>query len=351
MGVGIGMAWQGCGAWSLIGAQLAQAALLTILAYAATRHPLQPLFHWPTYRPLVRYGGWSSVISFCEYITGELDKLSISRLWGVAAVGLYSRGWMLIGLPIYTLSSGVARVALPAFSQVQHDIPRLRAAYLRSLRLMGAIMPPICLGAAVAAPEIVNVMLGAKWLAVVPVFRLVCGVFALSTLNMFAATVADATATLTRKFWLTLAHAAILLGLFALLRPLGLIGVGVGVLLAEGLRTLFYMLLMRRILAVPLPALLSCYVPALLLSAGVAGSIGLVAWALRPAAVPLLFGAELAAGALSLGLLLLVLPLPALQAEIATQLCHLWPASQPWLQRWLRHSPAAASAVPAAAAA
>jgi lipopolysaccharide exporter len=341
-GVGIGMAWRGYGVWSLIGAQMAQATVLTILAYAATRHPVQLLFDWPTYRPLVRYGGWSSVISFCEYMTGELDKLSISRLWGAAAVGLYSRGWMLIGLPIYTLSSSVARVALPAFSQVQDDIPRLRAAYLRSLRLMGAAIPPICLGAAVAAPEIVAVMLGPKWMSVVPVFRLVCGVFALSMLNMFAATVADATATLARKFWLTLAHAGALLGLFALLRPLGLIGIGLGVLLAEVLRTIFYLFLMKRVLAVSPLAVLSCYVPAALLSAGVAGSIGATAWALRTAAMPLpiVFAGELLAGALALGGLLLLLPLPILQAEIATQLGHLRPGSQLWLQRWLRrHEP------------
>ncbi|RTQ48949.1 lipopolysaccharide biosynthesis protein [Hymenobacter gummosus] len=337
-GVGIVLAWRGYGVWSLVGAQLAQAAVLMVLAYGSTRHAVKPLFHWPTYKPLVHYGGWSSVISFCEYMTGELDKLSISRLWGAAAVGLYSRAWMLIGLPIYTLSSSVARVALPSFSQVQHDRPRLRAAYLRSLVLIGSVIPPLCLGAAAAAPEIVRVMLGDKWLEAVPVFRLVCGVFALSMMNMFAATVADATATLTRKFWLTLAHAGALLGLFALLRGFGLIGVAAGVLLGELLRTVFYILLMRRVLDVAPIKVLACYGPALVLSLGVASSIAAVAWLGHEAGwpLPLAFGAEVLAGAVSLAGLAVLLPLRQLQLEVAQHLGHLAVPGTAGLQSWLR---------------
>ncbi|GAB3823445.1 lipopolysaccharide biosynthesis protein [Hymenobacter jeollabukensis] len=337
-GVGIVLAWRGYGVWSLVGAQLAQAAVLMVLAYAATRHSIRPLFDWATYRPLVHYGGWSSVISFCEYMTGELDKLSISRLWGAAAVGLYSRAWMLIGLPIYTLSSSVARVALPSFSQVQHDRPRLRAAYLRSLVLIGSVIPPICLGAAAAAPEVVRVMLGAKWLEAVPVFRLVCGVFALSMMNMFAATVADATATLSRKFWLTLAHAGALLGLFWLLRGFGLLGVAAGVLLGEVLRTVFYVLLMRRVLDVAPLRVLACYGPAVVLSAGVGLSIAAVAWLGLQAQWPLAlrFAAELGAGAVSLAGLALLLPLRELHTEVARHLGHLEVPGTAGLQSWLR---------------
>lgn len=344
-GVGIALAWRGFGVWSLVGAQLAQAAIMVVLAYGATRHSIRPLFDWATYRPLVHYGGWSSVISFCEYMTGELDKLSISRLWGAAAVGLYSRAWMLIGLPIYTLSSSVARVALPSFSQVQHDRPRLRAAYLRSLLLIGSVIPPICLGAAAAAPEVVRVMLGDKWLAAVPVFRLVCGVFALSMMNMFAATVADATATLRRKLWLTLAHAGALLALFGLLRGFGLIGVAAGVLLGEVLRTAFYVLLMRRVLDVAPLKILGCYLPALLLGAGVGLSIAAVAWLGRQSGwpLPLAFGAEVLAGALSLGGLALLLPLRQLHREVARHLGHLEVPGTARLQAWLRRHDEAAT--------
>ncbi len=346
-GVGITMAWRGYGAWSLVGTQLSQSMLLLLLGYAVTRHPIKPLFSWQVYRPLVQYGGWSSVASFCEYMTGELDKMAISRLWGGAALGLYSRAAMLIALPAYTLTASVTRVALPSFSQVQHDRPRLRGAYLRSLVLTGVLIMPICLGAAVAAPELVRVMLGPQWMDAVPIFRVICLLYSLSTMNMFAVTVCDATANLPRKLVLTLTHAAAMLALFVLLRGFGLVGIALAVLLGEVLRTAFYLVLMRRILQVELSALARCYVPALILSGGVAATIALVATTLRAAFVPLplVFVAEMLTGIISLPCLILLLPLPALQAEVVHLLSHLNTRALPvvgpallWLQRQLQPS-------------
>lgn len=343
-GVGVTMAWLGYGAWSLVGTQLCQSLLLLILGYAVTRHSIKPLFSWQVYRPLVQYGGWSSVASFCEYMTGELDKMAISRLWGGAALGLYSRAAMLIALPAYTLTASVTRVALPSFSQVQDDRPRLRGAYLRSVVLTGVLIMPLCLGAAVAAPELVRVMLGPQWMDAVPIFRVICLLYSLSTMNMFAVTVCDATANLTRKLVLTLTHAASLLALFVLLRGFGLVGIALAVLLGEVLRTVFYLILMRQVLTVELTTLARSYVPPLLLGAGVAAAIALVASALRAAMapLPLVFAAEMLTGAISLPCLILLLPLPALQAEVAYLLGHLNTRAGPvvgpmlaWLHRQL----------------
>jgi hypothetical protein len=160
-------------------------------------------------------------------------------------------------------------------------------------------------------------------------------------------TVCDATANLTRKLALTLTHAASLLALFVLLRGFGLVGIALAVLLGEVLRTGFYLVLMRRVLAVQLTTLARCYVPALLLSAGVAGAIAMVASALRAvmAPLPLVFIAELMTGAVTLPCLILLLPLPTLQAEVANLLSHLNTRAVPvvgpallWLQRQLRPS-------------
>ncbi|RPD44966.1 lipopolysaccharide biosynthesis protein [Hymenobacter sediminis] len=341
MGVGVALAWAGWGAWSLVGAQLSQALLLALFSYATTRHSVRPLFHWPTYQPLLRYGGWSSVIGFCEYMTGELDKMSVSRIWGAAALGLYGRAWMLIALPLYQLAASITRVALPSFSQVQHEPERLRKAYSRGVLLTGAALMPVCAGAAVAAPELVRVLLGSQWAAAVPLVRVVCGVFALSTLNMLAASICDATAALPRKLLLTLGHAGLLLVLFAALRQVGLVGITWAVLAGEVLRTLFYLLLMRRVLALSLGALLANYGPGLLLGAGVAASIALAAHGLRPLSLPalVLLGAELLTGALALPVLVLVLPLSALRAEVSSHLHHLPLPGVPRLQRLLARRP------------
>ncbi|MBT9393576.1 lipopolysaccharide biosynthesis protein [Hymenobacter sp. NST-14] len=298
--LGIGLALRGYGVWSLVAAALGQNLLLTLLSYAAERHDLRLLFDWATYRPLVAYGGRMSAISFLEFVTGSLDTLLIGRLLGAAALGIYSRGWMLIGLPVYLLTTSVSKVVFPSFSQVQADRPRLRTVYLGSITLIAALVIPICAGAAVAAPEIVRVMLGPDWTAATPILRVVCAAFALSMVTMFAGVVCDATATLTPKLWLNLLYVVLLPGLFYGLSRYGLPGVAAAVVLGEVVRTMLYLLLMRRVLAVTVAQVLGSYGPGLLIGGGVAAGIAGLRLLLPPGTLPavVLLGAEMLTGAL-----------------------------------------------------
>lgn len=299
-GLGIGLAFRGFGVWSLVAATLGQSLLLTVLSYAAARHPIRPLFEWETYRPLVAYGSRMSAISFLEFVTGSLDTLLIGRLLGAAALGIYSRGWMLIGLPVYLLTTSVSRVVFPSFSQVQADRSRLRAVYLSSITLIAALVIPICAGAAVAAPEIVEVMLGASWSAATPVLQVVCAAFSLSMVTMFAGVVCDATATLMPKLWLNLLYVPLLTGLFFGLSRYGLLGVAAAVVAGEIIRTVLYLLLMRRVLAVTVADVLGCYGPGLLTGAAVATGIAAVRLLLGTVPTPALLLLEMLTGALLL---------------------------------------------------
>ncbi|GAA3926378.1 lipopolysaccharide biosynthesis protein [Hymenobacter algoricola] len=288
-GLGIGLAGQGFGVWALVGATLGQGLLLTILSYAAVRHSVRLLFSWTAYRPLVAYGSRMSAISFVEFINGSLDTVLIGRLLGATALGIYSRGWMLVGLPVYLLTTSVAKVAFPSFSQVQADRPKLRRVYLSSVTLVAALVMPICAGAAVAAPEIVGVLLGAKWAAAVPVLRIISAAFALSLVTMFAGIVCDATATLLPKLVLSLVTMLTLTGLFFGLSRYGLLGVATAVVLGEVVRTILYAGLLRRLLAVSVPMLLRAYQPGILAALVVAGATAAVSYGLRLAGtLPLL---------------------------------------------------------------
>ncbi|WP_426491045.1 lipopolysaccharide biosynthesis protein [Hymenobacter sp. 102] len=321
-GLGIGLALQGYGVWSLVAATLGQNLLLTILGYLAERHDIRPLVEWEAYRPLVAYGSRMSVISFLEFVTGSLDTLLIGRLLGAAALGIYSRGWMLIGLPVYLLTTSISKVVFSSFSQVQTDRPRLRTVYLCSITLIAALVIPICAGAAVAAPEIVRVMLGTGWTAAIPVLRVICAAFALSMVTMFAGVVCDATATLTPKLWLNLLYVVLLTGLFMGLSRFGLLGVAAAVVAGEIIRTGLYLWLMRRVLQVTTAAVLGSYVPGLLAGGLVAAGIAAVRWLVpaSPAPASLLL-LEIATGCFLLLAFAVGLP-PARLRQVMRHLLH-----------------------------
>ena len=309
-GVGLGSAWAGAGVWSLVAANLAQQLLLSLGTYAIVRHPVRPLLGWQHYAPLVGYGSRASFVGFLEFLNTNLDTMLIGRLLGPVALGLYNRAFMLLYLPAYFFTNSVARVAFPAFSQVQQDVPRLRGLYLRSSTLVATLIFPLCAGVAVAAPEMVRVLLGPKWGASVPVLQLLCISIPLGMTAMFAGIVADARANLHRKVVLNVEAILILVSLFWLLRGYGILGVAAAIGLSEALRTLLYMRVTHQDLGAGYGALFAVYGPGLRNAGVVAGSIWLASAGLRPLGWPVLvvFGLQLLAGALALAALLLRWP-------------------------------------------
>ena len=310
LGLGLVLAWQGFGVWALVAATLGQGLIMTVLAYGAVRHTLRPLFSWEAYRPLLAYGSRMSAISFVEFVTQSLDTLLIGRLLGPAALGIYTRGGLLIGLPVYLLSSNIAKVVFPSFSQVQANRARLREVYLSSITLVAMLVTPVCAGAAVAAPEIVRVMLGEKWLAAVPILQVISITYVLSAVTMFAGVVCDATAALGRKLLLTLVSLAALAGLLYVGSRFGLVGVAWALVGCELLRTALYSAIMRRELGAAPFAVLQAYGPGVLAGGAVAAAVAVVRFGLLALHAPALavLVAEMLAGAGVLGALVLVRP-------------------------------------------
>jgi lipopolysaccharide exporter len=324
-GVGIPLALWGAGIWSLVVASLAQQFFVAGLNYAVARHSVRFIFRRAPYTKLLGYGSRVSAVGFLEFINGNLDTLLIGRLLGSTLLGIYNRAYMLLYLPMYFLTNSLARVAFPAFSKIQHDLPRVRALYLTSSTLVATLVLPLCAGVAVAAPELVQVLLGPRWAASVPILRVLCLSIPLSMTTLFAGVVADARANLPQKIALNLEFMALLAGLFWLLKGYGLAGIAGAIGTGEAVRTFLYMRITHRDIGIPYPRLLAIYKPGLLNAAAV--GLGLLSLALlvRPLHAPPLLAllVLMAAGAIVLGTVVLRWPSAELRPVLQQALSRL----------------------------
>lgn len=318
-GVGITLAWLGAGVWSLVVASLVQQFFTAVLSYAVVRHSLRFTFQRAPYARLLGYGGWVSMVGFLEFINGNLDTLLIGRLLGSVLLGIYNRAYMLLYLPVYFLTNSLARVAFPAFSKIQNDLPRVQALYLTSSTLVATLVLPLCAGVAVAAPELVQVLLGPHWAASVPILRVLCLSIPLSMTTLFAGVVADARANLKQKIILNLEFMILLATLFWLFKGYGLAGIAAAIGTGEIIRTLLYMRITHRNINISYSRLFAIYGPGVL-NATVVG-IGLLAVAalVRPLHAPPLLAllALMAAGAVVLSAVILRWPSAELQLVLS----------------------------------
>ncbi|AMR27343.1 hypothetical protein A0257_09720 [Hymenobacter psoromatis] len=321
-GVGVTLGLLGAGVWSLIAASLAQQLFTALFSYGVVRHSLRFIFQKAPYARLLGYGGRVSVVGFLEFVNGNLDTLLIGRLLGSVLLGIYNRAYMLLYLPTYFLTNSLARVAFPAFSKIQDDLPRLRTLYLTSTTLIATVVLPVCAGVAVAAPELVAVLLGPRWSASVPILRVLCFSIPLTMSTLLAGVVADARANLSQKIILNLTYMVLLASLFWSLKGYGLAGIAVGIGTGEFVRTLLYMRVTHNDIGIPYPQLLSVYRPGLLNAAAVGLGLLVVSTLVRPLHPPALLTllALMATGAVALLVVVLRWPSAELRPMLAQAL-------------------------------
>lgn len=322
LGVGVLAALAGAGPYSLVAAALGQSVLAAVLAYVAVRHPVAPLVGGGELRALYRFGGQVSIIGFLEFIGGSLDTLVVGRLAGPGPLGQYNRASLLVTLPFQRAIFGLSNVLFATFSRIADQRERIRGAYLGLLRVVAAVLLPVVAGVAVAADEIVAVLLGSQWgpaAAVVPLLALAT---ALDLLSHLAAVVCEATDELRGKLALQAAF-VVLLGALLLLATGGSLRAYAGaVVVGQAFRLCGYALLMRRVLGAGAREHLQALAAPALGAAGVAAAIALATAALAELGAPV--GAALAAqvgvGALVLALLFVAGPLAPVRREAAGRL-------------------------------
>jgi O-antigen/teichoic acid export membrane protein len=172
MAVGIGMAAAGRGYWALVATSLCPTLVNLLGVWTAGR--------WIPGLPqrragvlsMLRYGGSLMLNALIAYFAYNADKVFIGRFWGAEALGIYGRAYQIINLPTQTLHSSIGLVAFPALSRVQNDPKRLRSYFLKGYGLFLTLVLPITMACALYAEDIIQVFLGSKWSAAVPVFRL-----------------------------------------------------------------------------------------------------------------------------------------------------------------------------------
>ena len=77
-------------------------------------------------------------------------------------------------LPITQVTSVLSTAMFPALSSIQHDRPRVKAIYLRSMGLIALVCAPLVAGLFVVADPLVLALYGSSWAGVAPVVRILC---------------------------------------------------------------------------------------------------------------------------------------------------------------------------------
>ena len=160
--------------WALVYGLLAGQVTLVFASYII--HPYRPKlsFNWKQVKKLFGFGKWILGSSILGFIVKQGDDIVVGKVLNAAALGLYQMAFRLSNLPATEITQVVSRVTFSAYSKIQDNLSRLKNAVTRTIRMVSVISFPLGGGMFIIAAEATAVLLGDKWLPMVPAFQIMC---------------------------------------------------------------------------------------------------------------------------------------------------------------------------------
>lgn len=172
--IGITMALTGFGVWSLVWQSLMLTTVSVVMMWWVSAWRPTLSFETGALKELLGFS--SNLLGFhiLNYWMRNLDNVLIGKFIGSSALGIYTRAYSLMLLPVSQISRVVSKVMFPALSTIQHDIERVKRIYLRSTRTIALVTFPLMIGLLVVAKPFIITVYGDKWREVIPILQIFC---------------------------------------------------------------------------------------------------------------------------------------------------------------------------------
>ena len=287
--VGIGLAWAGYGVWSLVIAYMAQYALTSLILLMVQPHPKSPSLEQSALGDLLILGGGFTLGKIFNNVAFQGDNLAVGHVLGADALGIYGRAYQLMVAPVILLGQVIDRVLFPAMGKVQHQPKKLGMAYRRGVSMIASITLPLTAVLVIAAPEIIEVLLGRGWEQVVLPFQILAIGTLFRTSYKMSDSISRATGAVYRRAWRQGVYAFCVIGGAYIGSKWGLAGVSIGVLCAIIVNFMMMAQLSLQLAYLSWRSFLTAHAPALPLTAVVAAQAWFIANVLHSKSVSAFF--------------------------------------------------------------
>ncbi len=177
--VGIYLAYNGWGVWSLVWQQVVSATVGFIV-----------LWFFSSWRPAfeIKLQYVKEIYSYCNkiivekqilFFTNKLDEILITYFLGTTLLGYYSIAKKLLQIVLDLILNVVAKVTFSLLSKKQDNKDSLGRGLVTSFRYTFLFVIPIFVGSAMTSKEIIGLWFGANWLFIADIFfiLMISGIF------------------------------------------------------------------------------------------------------------------------------------------------------------------------------
>lgn len=172
--VGILMAYNGWGVWSLVGQTIGMSVVMIILFPLYSKWTPSLTFNKESFTKLFGFGSKLMLTGFASVIVNNIATICIGKYYKSSQLGYYTRASQFSEMIAWTISDVLGSVTFPVLSKLQDDTQQLVNVYRRSLFYTALIVFPIMILCALLAKPLVVMLLTEKWMPAVFLLQILC---------------------------------------------------------------------------------------------------------------------------------------------------------------------------------
>jgi len=158
--------------WALVGGSLATALSRVILTFFFCPWLPGKMQKGTGVRGMLKFGGHLTGFNFINYFSRNMDNILIGKFIGADALGLYSKAYQIVYMPLTNIRNPINAVAIPVLSSLKNEPERFRRYYGKIVFVMAFCSMPLMAFCVMFAEELILLIFGAQWLAMTDIFRL-----------------------------------------------------------------------------------------------------------------------------------------------------------------------------------
>jgi len=162
--VGVIMAVNGFGVWSLVFQQISNACVSTLLLWFFSKWRPIVIFSLNSFKGMFGYGSKILISGLINTTYNNIYQITIGKIFDAVSLGYYTRAKQFALTPVSGFTEVIQRVMFPVMCKIQQDKTIYKNVFAKTLRVSVFILIPImCLIAGISKPMTL-ILLGEKWL-------------------------------------------------------------------------------------------------------------------------------------------------------------------------------------------
>lgn len=138
------------------------------------------LMHW---KRVLHFGSNRTIADIARQVGNQSANLVVGRMLGMAATGMYSRGYGIVNMYSTNVVGAIGNVAFPAFAREHRKTGTAPQLFLKSLVYLTGISWPFFAAGMLLAFPVIRILFGNQWDAAAPLMSWLCGAAIVGTMT------------------------------------------------------------------------------------------------------------------------------------------------------------------------